>query len=232
MIYTDISYYQNQPKEAVYLPIDWAQMVTQGATGTYIKASQGLWPDRQFIRNWVDSAGTIDRGPYHFFEPDKDPIKQAEFFHGMITKAQSEAHMTYFELAPMLDLEWLEKFGLARKPNPLTYLDKVTDFIGALMDYGYERPVIYSNYSHILTFLPMPSKATAPARYDKWAALGLYRLWIAQYHAQKVITLAGPNVPRPWVDWAIWQCSADGNGLGRAYGVHSPSIDLSRVNIY
>ena len=49
MIYCDVSYYQNQPSGGVYKAIDWERMMKQGATGVWIKASQGLWPDRQFI---------------------------------------------------------------------------------------------------------------------------------------------------------------------------------------
>lgn len=229
MIVTDISFYQNQPKAGVYLPIDWMRMVDQGAQAVYIKASQGLWPDRQFIRNWTDSAGIIERDPYHFFNPSTDPIKQAAFFHGMILEAQDRAKSPFPEvLTPMADFEYYAKLGAEYKPNPLTYLDKVTDFIGALIDYGYSTPVFYSNYSHILTYLPMPNKTTAPVRYDRWANLARCPLMIAQYHTQKVITLSGPNVPRPWVECLGHQCSADGNGLGRAYGVHSNSIDVSR----
>ena len=107
-------------------------------------------------------------------------------------------------------------------PGPL-YLEQVTAFLARLDALGMPTCVIYSAYSHILSYLAKPSVAS---RYELWANLGRHPLWLAQYHSTKIITLSGPNVPRPWVSWHIWQNSADGNMLGRAYGAWSNSIDL------
>ena len=50
-------------------------------------------------------------------------------------------------------------------------------------------------------------------------------LWVANY-----TTAPQPYMPRDWSTWAIWQWSADGNGMGRKYGAESHSIDLNRWN--
>jgi len=39
-----------------------------------------------------------------------------------------------------------------------------------------------------------------------------------------------PLMPRDWKQWAAWQWSADGNGMGKKYGAESHSIDLDRWN--
>lgn len=61
--------------------------------------------------------------------------------------------------------------------------------------------------------------------YVIWASSFLnYPLWVANY-----TTRATPVLPKGYNNWALWQWSADGNGLGQMYGFTSYSIDLNRV---
>jgi len=58
---------------------------------------------------------------------------------------------------------------------------------------------------------------------DKWCN---YPLHVANY-----TTAAEPYMPRDWAEWAVWQHSADGNGLGKRYGADSDDIDLNRMRV-
>lgn len=49
------------------------------------------------------------------------------------------------------------------------------------------------------------------------------RLHVANYKVDE------PLLPKDWDEWYAWQYSADGNGLGKQYGVASTSIDLNHV---
>lgn len=72
-----------------------------------------------------------------------------------------------------------------------------------------------------------------------WNAHTIYKpsfklcpLWIARYWSGAHPWNDDPDTlkPRDWNDFALWQYSADGNGLGAAYGVSSDDIDLNHGN--
>lgn len=70
----DISHYQGK--------VDWKIVKKQGLKFVYIKATEGeagVDKDFQIHRTRALDAGML-HGFYHFFHPDKDPIKQAEHF--------------------------------------------------------------------------------------------------------------------------------------------------------
>ena len=60
-------------------------------------------------------------------------------------------------------------------------------------------------------------------------------LWIARYSTWAAHPwdndTASKLRPRPWVDWDIWQWSADGNGMGSYYGIQSEAADRNRHKI-
>ena len=217
MTICDVSYYQNtiDSKNRIYGAIDWWKMATR-ANGVIIRAGFGSNLDIQFVRNWNDSKGVLKRGAYWYFKADTSPIIQAEL---LLQFAQEP------ELPLAVDLEWRQSIdGLAAKPGA-KYLGQVMEFLSTI-EAAKHKPVIYSSMGHILSYLPRPGNTST--NYDMWAHLGDYDLWLAQYSKDPRITLAAPNVPQPWIDYRLWQCSADGNGLGKAYGVYSKSIDLNR----
>lgn len=55
-------------------------------------------------------------------------------------------------------------------------------------------------------------------------------LWVARYFSGEHPWNDAPDTmrPRDWNTFALWQFSADGNGLGAAYGVESDDIDLNK----
>lgn len=218
VIVADISKYQNQVSSnpVVYKPIDFATMECQVAA-VIIRMGYGLTLDPCFLTNYA-GASRLFRGTYQYFLAGENAIEQAKFH--LKYASPPEEH----EYPPCIDLEWSSKYDGAKNRPGANYLTQVTDYLKVLEDAGH-RPVIYSRYTHILQYLPKPEAGTKA--YDLWATLSNYRLWLAQYAKDARITLAGPNVPRPWVSYWMWQTSADGNGLGHSYGVHSDSIDIN-----
>jgi len=218
MIYTDVSYWQNQPSQAVYKPIDWQKMKRQ-ADGVIIRAGYGSMLDRQFVRNWADSKDIIQRGAYWYFLANVPAKQQAETLLRWATEP---------ELFLAIDCEWRQSTdGIASKPVIGLYVEQVYEFLTTLENAGHS-PWVYSNWSTILSYLPRPLSSSPD--YEKWLYIGRCNLWLAQYETSKKKTLAGPNVPEPWIDWDLWQVTDKGPGFG--YGVHSASIDLNRVHYY
>ena len=213
-IVTDISYYQNgnPPK-----PIDFTKM-SENALAVMIRVGYGLKLDSQFVANFnAAEKENIFLGTYHYFLAGMNTIEQAKLHLRYAVQGRDE-----FPLA--IDLEYSTNHdGTSNRPGP-NYLQQVLDYLHCLEDAGH-NPVIYSRYTHILYYLKRPPLGTRA--YDLWAELANYRLWLAQYAKDPRITLVGPNVPHPWVSYWMFQCSADGNGMGPMYGVHSPSIDLN-----
>lgn len=209
MTICDVSYYQGV--------IDWHKMAGRAA-GVIIRAGFGLSLDPLFVKNWQDSKEVIQRGAYWYFRADKSPTEQANLLLRYATEP---------DLPLVIDLEWRQSTdGIAAKPGYL-YLAQVTEFLKVLVDAGH-WPVIYSSYGHILSYLPRPAARTLA--YEAWADLAGYRLWLAQYSKDARITLPAPNVPQPWINYWMWQCVADGNGLGPMFGASSKAIDLNREN--
>ncbi len=89
----DVSVYQGT--------IDWAAVKASGIEFAFIRSSDGLThPDSKFARNWAGakSAGVI-RGVYQFFQPDEDPIAQAD----MMLDAMGP--LDPGDLPPVIDVE-------------------------------------------------------------------------------------------------------------------------------
>lgn len=212
-IVTDISYYQNgnPPK-----PIDFNKMECQ-CSGVMIRVAYGLKLDSQFLANYA-GASRLFRGTYLYFLAGLSPTEQA--------KLQLKYATPEDELPLALDLEWRSGDGMSNRPG-INYVQQILDYLHVIEDAG-RRPVIYTGYGHVLSYLKRPAQNTKA--YDLWTQLSNYRLWQAQYHKDPRLTLSGPNVPQPWLTAWMWQASADGNGLGKMYGVHSTSIDLNIMN--
>ncbi|TMP26443.1 hypothetical protein CWB99_19260 [Pseudoalteromonas rubra] len=88
----DVSHYQGV--------VDWQQVAQTGVQFVYIKATDGItYRDPEFYSHLKGAqAAGLQTGAYHFFEPDDDPIKQADNF--MTTVQGLE-----LTLMPMLDVE-------------------------------------------------------------------------------------------------------------------------------
>jgi lysozyme len=187
----DVSHFQNI--------IDWKRVVASGRVYAFIKASEGAHtPDQLFTQNRIAAhANGAIVGAYHLFHPTVDVDAQVQLF---ITQIVSLAPT---ELPPVLDLElpgdWAAIPIDQRAPLVLRWLTKVEALVGI-------KPIIYASTNFISTILASP------------AALGAYRLWLANYTTH-------PTVPAPWTDWTFWQFS----DAGTIDGITTP-VDLDLFN--
>ena len=177
----DVSHYQGK--------IDWTKLIDEQCYFAYAQATDGItFFDPMFSVNWTAmKANGIYRGAYHFFQPEDDPIKQADSF----IKAVKTLEIN--DLPPMLDLEIMEN-GISKEDyqqNVLKWLTYVEEKLG-------KKPFVYTNPSFANNHLN-----------DK--IFSNYILWIAEYGVD------APKVPNAWVDkgWAIWQFNSKGklNGI-------------------
>jgi lysozyme len=144
--------------------IDW-QAVKATETQNYpirfvfMKATEGGdYKDRRFAENFREAreAGLV-RGAYHFYNPNTDPIRQADFFISQVTLEKGD-------LAPVLDIE--------RKPRNKAQLQAdLVKFLNRLEQHYGVRPIIYTSYRYMERYLDSPEFARYP-------------LWIAHYYVE------------------------------------------------
>lgn len=124
-----------------------------------MKATEGGdYKDRRFDENFARSreVGLI-RGAYHFYNPNTDPIRQADFFI-------SQVKLDKGDLAPVLDIE--------RKPRDKAKLQAdLLKFLNRLEHYYGVKPIIYTSYKYKSSYLNTPEFAHYP-------------FWIAHYYVE------------------------------------------------
>lgn len=155
----DISHYQAS--------VDWdrlrnASIGNQPVRFVIVKATEGTTIiDRNFNDNFYRARkNDLVRGAYHFYIPDRDITKQAEYF-------LHQVHLEEGDLPPILDIEKRGKKPLAEfQKDVLVWLDKVQAAYGV-------APIIYTGKSFKETYLNAP-------------AFDNYPLWIAHYYEKEM----------------------------------------------
>jgi len=194
--------------------MNWFCAKQAGIEFAFIKCTDGTSGlDLQFKANWRGTVGLLQRGAYHFFRTNLDPIKQAAFFVETIYKEG----LDWGELPLVVDVE--DKGTVLRQaqdalrgllpgvPAGPTIEQKVKRFTDYVSTHTNGEPVmIYTSPSYISTYFKNPM----------WSQ---YPLWIANY------CRTVPSVPEPWVPGLekYWQI---GQGDGAFYGAQSKRIDL------
>ena len=155
----DISHYQGT--------IDWPQlaqnqMAKYPVRFIFMKATEGGdHTDSTFIRNF-DKAyehGFI-RGAYHFYNPNTDPMRQADFFIRTV-------HLKPGDLPPVLDIE--VKGG--RKTKELQAALKI--WLNRVETHYKVKPIIYASYKFKMKYL-------------NDSVFNSYPYWIAHYYVDSV----------------------------------------------
>ncbi|MFT3902433.1 MAG: glycoside hydrolase family 25 protein [Niabella sp.] len=125
----------------------------------FIKATEGEDDaDPQFKHNWrAARKHDVPRGAYHFFVPDKDPVKQALNF---LKKVNLESG----DLPPVLDVEHTGK----QQPEQLR--EKVLAWLQIIEAHYHVKPIIYTNADFYTNRLGK--------QFDE------YPLWVAHYYVQ------------------------------------------------
>lgn len=123
----------------------------------FMKATEGGdHKDHRFADNFRQAREVgLVRGAYHFYNPNTDPIRQADFFI-------SQVKLEKGDLAPVLDIE--------RKPRNKAQLQTdLVKFLNRLEQHYGVKPIIYTSYKYKLSYLSTPE-------------LSAYPLWIAHYY--------------------------------------------------
>ncbi|MBC8068043.1 MAG: hypothetical protein IAG13_06900 [Deltaproteobacteria bacterium] len=124
----DVSYYQGD--------IDWNAVAADGVKYAIIRVSHSLeFFDPQFEANLAGArAAGIHAGAYQFFEPDEDPVAQADLLLDALGPLQPG------DLPPMIDVE----STAGQSPAAITaaihaWIDRVESTLGV-------KPLLYSGY--------------------------------------------------------------------------------------
>ena len=147
--------------------IEWdklrnAKVGNQPLRFVIVKATEGATLiDENFNDNfyWAHENALI-RGAYHFYIPDRDITRQAEFY-------LKQVHLQEGDLPPILDIEKRGSKSLKDfQRDVLTWLEIVQTVYG-------QAPIIYTSYKFKEDYLNTP-------------AFDAYPLWIAHYYEKQL----------------------------------------------
>jgi lysozyme len=154
------------------------------------KCSQGLWSDPTYAARRAEAtAAKIITGAYHFGVAFEDPVKQADYFMGMMG-----AH--YAIPAPSvlaLDWEWNQSNTMTAKQAGL-FVQRIYQRTGG------SWPMLYTS----AVFLKL---ALVDADPETLGYLHNCDLWLTGFTPE-------PVLPAGWTAWRIWQ-----HGIGSCPGV-------------
>lgn len=160
----DISRYQGN--------IDWemlrnASIQSSPVRFVFIKGTEGVSiVDENFNLNFYQAKkNDFIRGVYHFYTPDVDAARQAQFF-------MKQVHLEPGDLPPVLDVEKagdLSKEDLQRE---------VKKWLSLVEEHYKVKPIIYSGYKFKMKYLSD-------------SLLNTYPFWIAHYYVEK-LSYKGP----------------------------------------
>lgn len=166
--------------------IDWDAVAGDGVRFAFIRVSHGILTyDTQYTRNWAEARRVgILRGTYQYFQPDQDPIAQADLLlENMGTLAPDD-------LPPVIDVEAAGGLtGPQIAAAVQLWLDHVETATG-------RTPIIYSGYYFWRDQVGDPPGFTR------------YPLWIPQYGP------VCPLIPDSWPRWDFFQTSSTGSFTG------------------
>ena len=191
--------------------VDFSKAKSAGASFAFIKASQGLYLDPDFVMNW-QNAGTsgILRGVYHYLDFKNKPsnktanqwaIDQAVFYWGVVKNLQ-------LNFPPVCDYENAGTLPAA------TVRTAFKNFLESFYSLSGIRCIIYTSSGFWGSY---------GSTDQYWAQ---YPVWWAQYYYQTVP--ANPNLKSPFTTWKFWQYTDKGDG--KKYGCESTYVDLNYFN--
>lgn len=173
----DVSYWQ--------LDVDWTKVKAAGKKYAIMRAAHALKADTKFAYNWKTChAVGLHCGVYQYFEPDIDPIAQADLMISMMGK------LAPGDLPPVIDVE---SKGSA---TPTQFAAAIGKWMDRVEKATGRKPMIYTGAYFWEDYVKASTWVDHP-------------LWHAQY-----CTSCCPNIPNPWKKWAFWQHSSTGKVSG------------------
>jgi lysozyme len=205
----DISVWQDNNSTAQM--VDFNKAKSAGASFAFIKASQGLYLDSDFVMNWQNAGNSgILRSVYHYLDFKNKPanktanqwaIDQAVFYWGVVKNLK-------LDLGPVCDYESAGSLPAS------TVRQAFKNFLESFYSLSGMRCIIYTGSGF-------------------WSGYGSndqywlqYPVWWAQYYYQTVP--ANPTLKPPFTQWLFWQYSDKGDG--KKYGCESTNVDLNYFN--
>jgi MYXO-CTERM domain-containing protein len=177
--------------------IDWSEVAASGVVYTFVRVSDGLdFPDDTFATNWAGSrsAGVI-HGAYQFFEPDQDPIAQADMVLAKMGTFEAD------DLPPVIDVEVTDGLSASAVHTAVqAWVDHVAAAIG-------RPPIIYVGAYFWDDDVGGYDDTSSP-------------LWHAQY-----TTATCPTIADPWTTWAFWQYTDTGTIAGIPGAAANTDVD-------
>lgn len=128
----------------------------------FMKASEGGdFSDTTFAQNFSNARkyGFI-RGAYHFYNPDTDPVRQADFFIQSVKLKSGD-------LPPVLDVEKVGGDERILRKNVAAWLSRIEE-------HYHVKPILYASYKF-------------KTRYLNDSIFNTYPYWIAHYYADSVV---------------------------------------------
>lgn len=167
--------------------LNWKKIKEAGVDFAYIKCTEGKsFFDPMFIKNVLGARSVgIPIGAYHFFHPDMDAKKQAEFFWSKIRDLN-------LDLIPVCDWEDHDKAGESKQ------VTQIEIFLKRLEELSGKVPMIYTGKWYIDQVDAKDPKKPLP----QW--LARYPLWLSDYSPKTVA------VPKPWTKYALLQVTEEG----------------------
>ncbi|MCX5850174.1 MAG: GH25 family lysozyme [Deltaproteobacteria bacterium] len=171
-------------------PIDWARVKEAGIVFAFIRAADGTeYVDSKFADNWpaAKAAGVL-RAPYQFFEPDQDPVLQADKFCKQFT-------LTSGDLPPMLDVELKSSTLKAEE-----YAGKIAQWVAYVEENTGMVPIIY-------TAAIFWNGDDSPGGNPCLGGCTAFRdlpLTVGHY------ATASPSTPDAWTAWTFWNYTMTG----------------------
>lgn len=183
--------------------VDWQKVKAQNYHFAYVKSSEGVDnPDARFEEHWkgLREAG-MERGAYHFYVTEDDPVEQAKFFASRLKDDPGT-------LPPAVDVELLGKGTTGDMTTTLlTFLRTLEDELGV-------KPMIYTN----------------PKFWDEYyrPEFSGYHLWMAEYgvHMPKV-----PFGWENWLFWQrVADKTIDGVEKNADVSIIHPHVSLDSIS--
>jgi GH25 family lysozyme M1 (1,4-beta-N-acetylmuramidase) len=177
LIGLDVSHWQGE--------INWATAKMAGCKFVFVKCTQGInFFDDRFNYNWSETeVYGIPRGPYHWYEPELNPITQANWF---VQHCPNPGELPY-----VLDVE--DGYNI-----PGDYAVRLKQCIDRIVALTGTIPMIYTRASYWKVYL---------GRAMGWA--DQYPLWSAHYKDNGGPSVCLPWTPGTW---SVWQFTSSGPG--------------------
>ncbi len=175
----DVSSYQGT--------IDWSQVAASGIAFGYARVADGATiVDPNFSSYFAGmKAAGLKAGGYLFFEPNQDPLAQAN----ALVSGLKQAGFGPGDLVPMLDVE------VSDGQSPSTVAANLESAGNRIHTELGVYPLIYTSPNGWNTIVGS-------------SAFGGWPLWIANWN------VSCPNMPSAWSSWELWQYADNGSVAG------------------